>query len=453
MQVILIVEDKDSMARMLQETLEGEGYKAIIAPNGEAAVSAMKEHSVDMVITDLRLPLRDGMEVLRASRDDAPLRPVIVMTAHGSVDTAVSAMKQGAFDFITKPFDIDHLLMLVRRALDNQRMVTENLLLKEELSRTVGLPDILGKSEKIMELARQCQRVAPAKTTVLLLGESGTGKELFARAIHSLSGRSDYPFVPINCAAIPHDLLESELFGYEKGAFSGAESRKLGKFELAHMGTVFLDEVGEMDITLQAKLLRAIQHGEVERVGGARAVKVDIRVIAASNRDLRQAIDNGMFREDLYYRLNVFPLQIPPLRDRPEDIPMLAGHFVEKYCRVLKVRVKTLSPETLKILCRYTWKGNVRELENAIERAVILSDGDTISPVHISLDTERPAEGVSYLTGTLEDVSKDALRMAGTVRIKKALEDAGWNRTKAAEALAISYKTLLNKIKEYNLTT
>ena len=454
MQTILIAEDKESMAQMLREALQGEGYDAVIAADGNEAVSAVKKCNADMVITDLRLPGRDGIEVLRASKEDFPLRPVIVMTAHGSVNAAVSAMKEGAFDFITKPFDIDHLLMLVRRALDTRRLQAENLLLKDELSRAVGLPDIIGRSEKILELARQCQRVAPAKTTVLLLGESGTGKELFARAIHNLSPRRDYPFVPINCAAIPHDLLESELFGFEKGAFTGAESRKPGKFELAHMGTVFLDEVGEMDVTLQAKLLRALQEGEVERVGGTRAVKVDIRVIAASNRDLAQAIAARTFREDLYYRLNVFPLRIPPLRERPEDIPLLALHFTEKYSRRIGAKPKKLDPEAVKLLGRHTWKGNVRELENAIERAVILCDGDTIMPAHIA--PEAAAGGRQQwdnLSGTLEEVARAAVMVAESARIRKALDESGWNRTRAAEALSVSYKTLLTKIRDYSITS
>ena len=454
MQTILIAEDKESMSLMLREALQGEGYEAIIASDGSEAVNAVKKCNADMVITDLRLPGRDWIEVLRASKEDSPLRPVIVMTAHGSVNAAVSAMKEGAFDFITKPFDIDHLLMLVRRALDTRRLQDENLLLNDELSRAVGLPDIIGRSEGVLELARQCQRVAPARTTVLLLGESGTGKELFARAIHNLSPRRDYPFVPINCAAIPHNLLESELFGYEKGAFSGAEARKPGKFELAHMGTVFLDEVGEMDVTLQAKLLRAIQEGEVERVGGTRAVKVDIRVIAASNRDLTQAIAARTFREDLYYRLNVFPLRIPPLRERPEDIPLLAMHFTEKYSRRLGVRPKKLDPDAVKLLGRHTWKGNVRELENAIERAVILCDGDIIMPAHIAPETSAGGrQQWDNLTGTLEEVAREAVTAAESARIRKALDETGWNRTRAAEALSVSYKTLLTKIRDYGITS
>jgi DNA-binding NtrC family response regulator len=453
MQTVLVVEDKESMARMLKETLEAEGYEAVVARDAEEGIRRIAEEGSDLVLTDLKLPGKDGLAVLRASKDQNPLRPVIVMTAHGSVETAVSAMKEGAFDFITKPFDTDHLLMLIERAMENQRLATENLLLREEFSSRLGLPAIIGKSEEIVSVARNIQKVAPAKTTILILGESGTGKELFARAIHNLSGRKQYPFVPINCAAIPAPLIESELFGYEKGAFTGADSRKLGKFELAHRGTVFLDEIGELDAELQAKLLRVVQEGEVERVGGTKAVRIDVRVVAASNRDLEREVAEGRFREDLFYRLSVFPITIPPLRQRAEDIPLLAGYFVKKYSADMKTGEKEISPEALRMLMEYQWKGNVRELQNAIERAIILCDGRTITTEHISL---RPLHrGTSSeeppVDGTLEEVAKRALKAAETRRIKRALKDASGNKTRAAEALDVSYKTLLTKIKEYRI--
>lgn len=453
MQTVLVVEDKESMALMLKETLESEGYEAVIARDAEEGIRRIAEEGSDLVLTDLKLPGKDGLAVLRASREQNPLRPVIVMTAHGSVETAVSAMKEGAFDFITKPFDTDHLLMLIKRAMENQRLATENMLLREEFSSRLGLPAIIGKSEKIVSVARNIQKAAPAKTTILILGESGTGKELFARAIHNLSGRREYPFVPINCAAIPAPLIESELFGYEKGAFTGAETRKLGKFELAHRGTVFLDEIGELDAELQAKLLRVIQEGEVERVGGTRAVRIDVRVVAASNRDLEREVAEGRFREDLFYRLSVFPITIPPLRQRAEDIPLLADYFVKKYSADMKTGEKEISAEALRMLMEYEWKGNVRELQNAIERAIILCDGRTITAEHISLRpllrSASPEE--SPVDGTLEEVAKRALRAAETQRIKRALKDASGNKTRAAEALEVSYKTLLTKIKEYRI--
>lgn len=453
MQRVLIVEDKSSMARMLKETLEAEGYRAAVAPDGKAGIRMIADESPDIVLTDLKLPGADGIKVLKASKEQNPLRPVIVMTAYGSVQTAVEAMKEGAFDFITKPFDIDHLLMLIRRAIDNRRLITENILLKEEFSSKVGMPEIVGKSRGIVEVAENVRKVAPTKTTVLILGESGTGKELFARAIHQLSDRKDSPYVAINCAAIPRDLLESELFGHEKGAFTGADSRKTGKFELASTGTVFLDEIGEMDMGLQAKLLRVLQEGEIERVGGTGPIRIDVRVIAASNKDLERAVSEGTFREDLFYRLNVFPLKIPPLRERKEDIAPLVEHFIATGTAEMKTGNKVISQEALEMFLNYDWKGNVRELKNTIERAIILSDGTAITPEHITL---RPARGGFQLNevpmdGTLGDVAKKALRIAETERIKKALHDAGGNKSKAARALGVSYKTLLTKIKDYGL--
>jgi len=298
------------------------------------------------------------------------------------------------------------------------------------------------------------QKVAPTKTTVLLLGESGTGKELFARAIHNLSDRQNYPFVPINCAAIPRDLLESELFGHEKGSFTGADAKKLGKFELADKGTIFLDEVGDMDLTIQSKLLRAIEEGEIERVGAPRAIKVDVRIVAASNKDLEKAVEDKKFRDDLYYRLNVFPIRIPPLRERREDIPLLVEYIINKYCLEIKTPVKSISKEALDILMNYHWKGNVRELENAIERAVILCDGDVITPEHFVLSKQSIFESAKRSLskeGTLETVAKEASRIAETQRIVSALRETRGNKSKAAEILQVSYKTLLTKIKEYGI--
>lgn len=453
METILIVEDRESMSDMLKETLKAEGYRTVIARDGLEGIKKLKEDMVSLVLTDLKLPKRDGMDVLRAAKEENPLMPVIVMTAFGSVETAVIAMKEGAFDFITKPFDTDHLLMLMKRALETQRLMTENMLLKEEFSAQLGIPRIIGKSEKIASVAQNIQKVAPSKTTALILGESGTGKELFARAIHNLSPRREYPFVPINCAAIPRELLESELFGHEKGAFTGADFRKLGKFELADKGTIFLDEIGEMDIALQAKLLRVLQEEEIERIGGLKTIKIDVRIIAASNKDLEKAVSEKAFREDLFYRLSVFPVKIPPLRERTEDIPLLVDFFLNKYCRELKAPLKSISKETMEMLVNYSWKGNVRELENTIERAIILCDGKMITPEHVSLSPLPLEAGLKNLpmNGTLEDASKEALRIAETQRITKALKETKGNKSRAAEVLQVSYKTLLTKIKEYHI--
>jgi DNA-binding NtrC family response regulator len=454
METILVVEDKESMAKMLKETLESEGYRVISARDGLEGIRYLKESRVDLVLTDLKLPPKSGIDILKASKEENTLRPVIIMTAYGSVETAVTAIKEGAFDFITKPFDTDHLLMLIKRAIETQRLFTENILLKEEFASKLGFPRIIGRSEKITSVAQLVQKVASTKTTVLLLGESGTGKELFARAIHNLSNRKHYPFVPINCAAIPRDLLESELFGHEKGSFTSADAKKLGKFELADKGTIFLDEIGDMDPTIQSKLLRAIEDGEIERVGAVKAIKVDVRIVAASNKDLEKAVEDKKFREDLYYRLNVFPIRIPPLRERNEDIPLLVEYFINKYCLEIKTPVKSISKEALDTLMNYRWKGNVRELENAIERAVILCDGDMIIPEHFILSRQfglELSEIPVSTQGTLEAVAKEALRKAETKRIVSVLKDTKGNKSKAAELLQVSYKTLLTKIKEYGI--
>ncbi len=453
MERILVVEDKESMARMLKETLELEGYEVITARDGAEGIRMIKENKVDVVLTDLRLPKKDGLEVLKASREKNPLTPVIVMTAYGSVETAVNAMKSGAYDFITKPLDTDYLQLLITRSLKNQRLLTENLLLKDALSDRIGTPYIIGKSAAMIEVAGNIQKVAPTKSTVLLLGESGTGKELFARAIHDLSPRRDHPFVPINCAAIPRELLESELFGYEKGAFTGAGERKLGKLELADKGTIFLDEIGEMDMALQSKMLRTIQEGEIDRVGGTGSVKIDIRIIAASNRNLEAAVAGKTFREDLYYRLSVFPVTIPPLRERRDDIPVLVEHFISKYAAEMNIPHKKISPDAMDILMNYSWKGNVRELENVIERALILCEGDTITKKELRLISAASSEecGGDIAGGTLDEVAKAALKTAETRRIKEVLEETHGNKTRAAEILRVSYKTLLTKIKDYEI--
>ena len=454
MQTILLVEDKDSMAQMLKETLESEGYAVVIARDGQEGIRQIRDGHHDLVLSDLKLPKKDGIEVLKTAKAENQLTPVIVMTAFGTIETAVTAMKEGAFDFITKPFDTDHLLLLIRRALETQRLLTENILLKDELATKFGAPKIIGKSAGIMDVAQKVQKVAQGKTTALLLGESGTGKELFARAIHNLSPRSQYPFVPINCAAIPRELLESELFGHEKGSFTGADAKKIGKFELADKGTIFLDEVAEMDLSLQTKLLRVIQEGEIERVGGLRAVPIDVRIVAASNRNIEKAVEDKAFREDLYYRLNVFPIVIPPLRERQDDIPLLAEYFIAKYSAELKTPAKKIAKEAMDLLINYPWKGNVRELENCMERAIILCEGETILPEYVSLNRklaiESALKGFS-MEGPLEETAREAVRFVETRRIVSALKETKGNKSRASELLRVSYKTLLTKIKEYGI--
>src|SRR5438876_1560977 len=376
---------------MLRHALEAQGHSVVEARDQGEAVQALHAACPAVVLSDLRLPEGDGFGVLRAAKEIDPELPVIVMTAFGSIQDAVSAMKEGALDFLAKPVDPDHLLLLVHRALAQRRMATENILLKEELAARRGAPQIVGEDARLKQVSIALHRAAATDATVLLEGESGTGKELFARALHALSPRADGPFVAINCAAIPETLLETELFGYEKGAFTGAAARKPGKFELAHRGTLFLDEIGDLPLSLQPKILRALEEKRFDRVGGSTPVQVDVRVVAATNRNLRAAVAARQYREDLYFRLSVFPITIPPLRDRPADIPILAKYFIERFCRDLKKKPLTLAPSAVEELLAYRWPGNVRELQNCIERAVILTEGDSIHARHLSLSFRAAA--------------------------------------------------------------
>ncbi len=455
MSTILIIEDKEGMCQMLQQTLEAEGYQVLIARDGEEGLNMFNENRADLVLADLKVPKRDGLEILQAVKEQNPLVPVIIMTAYGTIETAVRAVKEGAYDFLSKPFDPDYLLVLIGRALEKQRLQTENILFKREFAEQLKLPPIIGKSPEIMEVMDQAEKVASSNAAVLLLGESGTGKELFARTIHYLSPRREGPFVAINCAAIPKDLLESEFFGHEKGAFTGAIEKRLGKFELADKGTIFLDEIGDLDLALQAKLLRVLQGDEFERVGGTKKIKVNVRVISASNKDLQKSIATQTFREDLYYRLSVFPITIPPLRERREDIHLFVEHFIKLFSKELKKDVKEVLPEAMQLLINHPWKGNIRELENCIERAVILCEGKSIQPLHLGLEVydykTAAEEGAETPEGTLQEVSRTAMREAEIKAIKKALAKTGGNKWRAAEILKVSYKTLLTKIKDYGI--
>jgi len=454
---ILIVEDKRSMAEMLVKTLDGEGFSAESAGTAEKGLERVMEGGVSLLLTDMKLPGMDGMELLRAVKEKRPMLPVIMMTAFGSIELAVKAVKAGAYDFLTKPFDTSQMVQMINRALKERKLETENLVLKDEFAGELGLPEIIGDSGAITQTMELVKKVAPTKATVLLAGESGTGKEVFARALHHLSERKDGPFVPVNCAAIPRDLMESELFGHEKGAFTGAESRRIGKFELADGGTIFLDEVGELDPALQAKLLRVLEDETVERVGGHSPIKLDVRVVAATNKDLEKSVEDGSFRGDLFYRLNVFPVVIPPLRERRGDIGSLARHFVDVFCREMKKPVLQLGDDALLALASMRWKGNVRELQNCIERAVIVAEGLTINTSHLNLGETGPSpeEGgadVPAVEGeSLHEVSERASRAAEERAIRAALNSADGNKTKAAQALGVSYKTLLTKIKDFNI--
>jgi len=448
---ILVIDDKESMRQMLAKTLESEGFEVDTARDGERGLDKAKEKRFDLILTDLKLPKMDGLEVLSSIKDLDPEVAVIVMTAYGTIETAVQAIKQGAFDFLTKPFDVDHLHVLIQRALENRRLLAENILLREELAHNSGFTEIIGKSEKMKEVTRLVKKVAYSDTTVLLLGESGTGKELFARAIHGLSPRKSGPYVAINCAAIPRELLENELFGSERGAYTGAVTRKMGKFEIAEKGTIFLDEIGDLDIALQAKILRVLQEKRFERLGGTKTINIDVRVIAASNFDLKKAIEKKDFREDLYYRLSVFPIPIPPLRERREDIPELADFFIRKYCLEMKKEKKALSKEALSLMDKYHWPGNVRELENTIERAIILCEGKKILPEHLAIRLPSNSEIRLREGAGLKEVSQYAQAEAERAMILRVLNQTRGNKRKTAEILKIDYTTLFEKIKKYNI--
>ncbi len=452
---ILLVEDKESLRRVLRLTLENAGYSVNEAADARAALNEIARAPHKLVLTDLRMPNGSGLDVLRAARAADGEVPVIVMTAFGSIDEAVQAMKDGAHDFLQKPVDSNHLLLLVGRALEQAQLRTENILLREEWSTRYGFPRIIGESAAIKTAVGETQRVAQTEATVLLLGESGTGKELFARAVHHLSNRRDKPFVAINCAAIPETLIENELFGHERGSFTGASERRVGKFELASGGTVFLDEVGELPLAVQGKLLRVIEERVVDRIGGRAPVPVDVRVVAATNKDLKSAVDQGEFRGDLFFRLAVFPIEIPPLRERGDDILMLAKHFAAELGRELRTREAQLSEAAIEAIRKHRWPGNVRELENAVERACILSDTMTLTPKDLGL-VMRNEEQTSLtdtvdLSGTLSDVAHRALRLVERCKIAEVLKSNDGNKTKTAEDLGVSYKTLLAKIRDYDL--
>ena len=447
---ILLVEDKDSLRAMLRLALEAQGHAVIEARDEVEAIAALRDAQPAVVLSDLRLPVGDGLGVLRAAKEADPELPVIVMTAHGSIQDAVAAMKQGALDFLAKPVDPDHLLLLVERALAQRRLLNDYRLLKEEAAARRGGPHIIGDSPALRQVMAAIDRAAATDTTVLLEGESGTGKELCARALHDRSPRAHGPFVAINCAAIPDTLLEAELFGYERGAFTGANQRKLGRFELAQRGTLFLDEIGEMPMTVQAKMLRAIETRKIERLGGGASIQLDIRIVAATNRGLRQAVSAR------HFRLSVFPVEVPALRDRRDDIPKLAHHFVERVCRDLGKKI-TLSPEAVTELMAHNWPGNIRELQNALERAVILAEGDVLLPRHLSL-SPVPKSGSSAdpwdridLRGSLAEATARTVSEVERRKIQQALSDAGGDRGRAADLLQINYKALDAKLRELRL--
>ncbi|MGO9242299.1 MAG: sigma-54-dependent transcriptional regulator [Bryobacteraceae bacterium] len=455
---ILVVEDEEKLRRVMALHLEDAGYEVDTA--GDVSTALRLAERASLVVTDIRLPagpgtaLADGLDLLAILQRQNARLPVIVMTAYGSVEIAVEAMKRGAADFLTKPFTLDHLVTVVRKALEVQDLREENVRLREELGHRYKFDSIVGNSQKMQEILGSVARVAPTRSTVLLCGESGVGKDLIARAIHHNSPRAAMPFVKINCTAIPESLMESELFGYEKGAFTGAAAARAGKFEQADGGTVFLDEIGDVPAAIQVKLLRVLQERELERLGSNKTRAVDVRVIAATNVDLRRALEEGNFREDLYYRLNVFPITIPPLRDRREDIPPLAEYFLHKCGADLGSAVLRIAPEAMRKLVDYDWPGNVRELENVIERALVLATGEALQPEDIRLDFaprrsatggEGGAEGAEFLAGgvTLDEHEKQL--------IIEALRRANGNKSQAARLLGLTRNALRYRVSQMGL--
>jgi len=448
---ILIVDDEKVQREMLEGFLRKQGYGVETAEDGQTALEKFRSGAFDLILTDYRMPGMDGIQLLREGKRMNPETVWVILTAYGTVGTAVTAMKEGAYDYLTKPIDLDELLLLVQRVEREVGLHRENRELREQLRERFKVDFIVSTSRQMEEALNLVKRVAQSSATVLILGESGTGKELIARAIHYSSARRDRPFVKVNCAALPENLLESELFGHEKGAFTGAVARRIGRFEQADRGTIFLDEIGDLSPALQMKLLRVLQEKEFERVGSNQTLKVDVRVIAATNRNLEEAIKKGTFREDLYYRLNVVTISLPPLRERKEDIPLLIEHFLQKYSAENKKEITSISKEARDLLLNYEYPGNVRELENIIERAVVLCRGDTLTtldlPIHLregKIETSiKRARGKRALPETLEEIERQL--------IAQALGNHRGVQTRAAQELGISERVLRYKMKKYKI--
>jgi len=446
---VLLVDDEAKIREILKLVLEKEGYQVHTSKNGSEALSALENEYFDVMITDLKMPKMDGLELMREIKQKGIKVNVVFITAYADIKDAVEAIKLGAFDYLEKNFKMEELLSVIKEAVKEQKMIGENESLKKKLAEHDSFFGIIGESPKIKEIKDLIIKIANSQASVLLTGESGTGKEMFARAIHMCSKRKNKPFVAINCAALPQTLLESELFGYEKGAFTGALKQKKGKFEQANEGTIFLDEIGEMNIQTQSKLLRVLQEREYERVGGLETIKIDIRVITATNRDLEEAIKAGDFREDLYYRINVIPIHIPPLRERREDIPLLAEYFLKKFNVDYKKNIELISMEVIDIFMEYDWPGNIRELKNVIERAVAIAepDVDILMPHHLRPQLICPKKEKDLLE------IQDGLSLAEFEKyyIYNTLKKVNWNKSKAAQILGINRQTLYNKMRELSI--
>lgn len=448
---ILVVDDEKGQREILKAILVKQGYEVLTSSNGMEALRLLKETSFDVVLTDLKMPGLDGIELLRSILKEKSPVSVVLMTAHGTINSAVEAMKLGAFDYLVKPFEMDELLVVIKKAFEKTNLLKENTLLRQQLEERFRIGGIVGKSGIMQEIFRVLKKVCASNSTVIIYGESGTGKELIAKAIHYNNPRRDNLFMAVNCAAIPETLLESELFGYEKGAFTGAHARKIGLFEAANGGTLFLDEIAELPIALQAKLLRVLQEREIRRLGGKDNIKIDVRIIAATNKRLEEEVKRGSFREDLFYRLNVIALKLPALRERAEDIPELIDHFIEKHSKTHNKKIAAISKDATALLINYPWPGNVRQLESAIERAILLADDgaaidanllphEVVNQVYQTsrIAFEIPSQGISF-----EELEKEL--------IIKAMEKTGWVIAKAAQLLGMSYKTLQYRVNKFGI--
>jgi len=443
---ILVIDDEESMRDSCRQTLSRGGNRVEMAEDGSKGLTMLKGQSFDVVVLDLKMPGLSGMEVLKRIKESDPAAVVIVITGYATVESAVEAMKNGAYDFISKPFTPDTLRMIVARALEKRGFALENVLLRDQLKTSFGPEVVVGQSESMKRVEELIRKVGPTDSTVLISGESGTGKELVARAIHRYSSRSDKPFVAVDCGSLVESLFESELFGHVKGSFTNATATKYGRFELANGGTLFFDEIGNISVNIQTKLLRVLQEREITKVGSSQVVKVDVRIVAATNKDLHEGVKSGAFREDLFYRLSVVPIALPCLRERRDDIPLLANHFLTKYNDKRKKTIRAISDQAMQALVKYDWPGNVRELENAIERAVVLAENDVIGPsdlLYYGLTIETPSKSNTGEIRRLEDVEKE--------HIERALRTLDGHKGKTAESLGIDRKTLRTKLKRYGI--
>ena len=449
---ILIIDDEENFRHMLSVILKKEKYDVETASNGEEGLQKVTDAAFDQILCDIRMPQMDGLEFMKKAQELGVNATIIMMSAYGTVDTAIEAMKLGAYDYISKPFKPDEIILILKKAEERERLRKENEFLRKEVKKEFSFENIVSKNEGMQKIFEVIKKVAQYKSTILITGESGTGKELVAKALHYNSDRSQNPFIPVNCGAIPENLLESELFGHERGAFTDAIRTKKGLFEEADVGTLFLDEIGELPLQLQVKLLRVLQEGEIRRVGDSKPIKVDVRIIAATVKDLLKEVNEGRFRDDLFYRLNVFPIHIPPLRERKEDIPLLVTHFIKKYGLSLNKNVLGINHKALDILMNYRWSGNVRELENTIERAIVLADETNIEFENLPVEIREFKEKIELSSLVEEEHSiKKASKILEINLIQKALKKTKGNHTQAAKLLEISHRALLYKIKEYEI--